>query len=852
MNPPPLPPLPNPTERRRSLAVVGAVVAVVAVSTVAYGGVSAWLQPLLALAATLLGVAAAWRWRGGGMRVEAAALALLTLFVAFQLLPLPIAGVGILSPVRAESLRDLSEEAPAWATVSYYTPATREGLAHLLLGAAVFASVAIGVRSGESVRWLLAGLFTVGVAESVLAIGQIAVKAPGIYGDPGLGVGPWVGSFLNHSNFCQLINVSIGAGVGLLLIRASDQRRRAGRSRRRVSLNGYLQEQGVLVCGLAVQVVAIALSFSRGGALGMALGLSALAVVGGLGQKKGAWGWWVISSAFLAAATLLMVGGEAFYERISSAEVGAAYDDRLELSAAVAGVGWRHGVVGTGLGTHRFVFPAFDTTQSSALAEQADNDHAQLFEETGAVGVLLVGLFLAALVSRGARTVRRSKSSTRYALYGVLYALAACGVQSLGDFGLRLPAVFCAMAAMCGLTPALAARSAERLSVGARPFSRPSWASLAVAIAVLVVGAMFTRLAWRDYQAGQWASVAYGLEQDLLRSDWDGDSADYVDLLAAAQTASEVCPADVELAYWLNAYRWQAFVGGADPSELVAEPAGREVAEQLVAELVKTRALCPTYGPTHTLEGKVRLALGDLAGFDRIETGYALTPNDPEACYAAACVACLRVPPDPERAKALLRRCVGLSEFHYREAAGLLIDFFSDYATPTEWAVGDDERLRALADLADQRGRDDLAEDFRKDSMDLTAAQVAEGGATAEQIVTVASRIRQEGDLERAIDLYRQALALQHGNVVWRLKLADMLAELGRFEEAYREARLSFRLKPGWEPARKRMEELILKVEQNETFPVPDWDDAGRRSADDPAEASPDPSPAEGQGGPSE
>ena len=63
---------------------------------------------------------------------------------------------------------------------------------------------------------------------------------------------------------------------------------------------------------------------------------------------------------------------------------------------------------------------------------------------------------------------------------------------------------------------------------------------------------------------------------------------------------------------------------------------------------------------------------------------------------------------------------------------------------------------------------------------------------------------------EAAIELYRRALALDYGQLQWRLALATLLAQTGQVADAIQEAKTCLRLHPGFEAARKLIEDLSI------------------------------------------
>ena len=61
----------------------------------------------------------------------------------------------------------------------------------------------------------------------------------------------------------------------------------------------------------------------------------------------------------------------------------------------------------------------------------------------------------------------------------------------------------------------------------------------------------------------------------------------------------------------------------------------------------------------------------------------------------------------------------------------------------------------------------------------------------------------EEGEDEEAVECYRRALALNYGQVSWRLQLAELLVKMDRVNEAMEEAKICLQLHPRYAPASK-------------------------------------------------
>lgn len=788
------------------LATSATVIAIVGFATATHGAVEPWSEAIVLAAgvvlATLFLIAAVTRRTPSRVRTLLGIALAMLLLAASQVTPVPTSVVETLSAPRVTALQEALLPKPDFLTVSYYPEATQHALQKLLLAVVVFAAVATAVRQTTTIRWLLAGLFAIGAAESLLGIAQFVSGATGMYWSEARPAGPWFGSFVNHSNVSQLLNLTAGAGIGLLFVRFAELKA----DRRRSS---YPPDVVVLLAGIAIHVVAIASSLSRGGLIGATI--AGLVVVAHAQSKKRldakAWGvFFVPAIAFLALA---FVDFDRVYERVRTLEAEDSYVDRIELSQAVLQAGAAHPLAGIGLGTHAYVFPAYDTTGSVAAAEHADNDYVQVIEEVGLAGVTLSVVALALLVNSVLSPLARSGDPISRASYGALFALVAILVQSLTDFGQRLPAVYCTSAAVAGVAISLdARRKLGRASSDASSRSAIGQRLVGAAIGVLLVAATIwaTRDAASRWRADSWWQIAYETEGA------ESTEIDLIDQLAAAEEAATVRPGNVEYRTWLNALRWRVLTDDESATvEVLATAEGREFALQIAEDLRLVRQLCPTYAPPVLIEGAIRSAINDDQGPKLLALATRLAPNNANLVVQAVSAGQGRI--DADIARPAIDRAVRLEASLYDAVLGICVD---DYGDP-EWAVelaGENaQRLQQLASYLEPiEGQAELATELREEVERLLEAAAVAEDASPHAKASLAARRARQGDVDEAIRLYREALGADFNNTRWRLSLAQLLIEEERFEEAYREARTVLRFRPQDKTARRLAEELSVKL----------------------------------------
>lgn len=810
------------------------LIAMLAFSPAAFGAVEAWSELIVIVLAASLSVVIALRT---AIDREFAPprtwlyipLALFILLVAWQMLRMPPSLAGILSPATIATKVEMLGSGAGYmdaATLSVYPRATAQQLRLVLVGIAVFVAVASVIRTSLQFQVLLLALFAIGCAEALLAVCQIATATGDFYWQIPSGRSLVTsGTFVNYSHFSQFVNLSIGAGVALLLIQFREHGRHEASSttwRYSVSQFGW-EKYGWLFCGVVLCAIAILASMSRNGAISMFV---AAAVVGAALYRRGAVNWkgWLLGAVPLAVVTvLLIVGFDFVYERLATLQEAEAFDFRWEMTAATLRA-WSHFPLwGTGLGTHQYVFPLFDRSVTQAMAAHADNDYAQLLEETGIAGSALVAVFLGGIASLIIWLAQRKRSKLAVAAFGLAYGLIAVAIHSASDFGQHVPANLCLSATVCGLLVALATyvrrERAGTHDEASRPMPQPgtyrrglAWAGLAAVAAVwswAVYGAYWT------YLGEQWWAAALEFESRIRQSPELATDEDYTELLTAAAGAVKCDPGNVEYGYWLNEYRWESLGRTVDKEtrEVILHPDVLPHVARIADELAAVRRICATYGPPYALEGQLRLfVLGDQRGADLIRKGVRLAGYDPPTCLVAGELAAREGKLD--EATPLLTRAVELQPGYFAEVVDVFLHDAKRPDLARQLAGGDYSRLNQLAQsLAASQDFQQLAEETRAEAVASLRQRVAAPDATSAELTALARIEVADKKLESAIELFRRATALDYGHVDLHLELARALNASEQYVEAQREVQICLVLRPQYAPAMQLREELVEKIE---------------------------------------
>jgi len=803
------------------------MVALLAFMPFAFGGVDAWAEQVIVVLAGAMTACLLLRAifsRDSGLRWSWAyvPIGLFLLLCAVQLAPMPAGAVRVVSPntaaTRAELLGDLTNDGAGQgaATLSFYPLVTRRALRLAFAAAAVFLVAANVYRREAQIKRLLGIVAAIGAAVALLALMQIATGTDKIYWTVPTGTGPATGgAFLNRNNYCQFMNLSIGAALGLLLIKLEEALR--GRS---VALPVVLERLGdrdlrpvwYLAGAIVLGIATVFLSLSRGGMVSLIVAASLIVLVLAIKRRLGASGWIATAIAVVAFVCVLYTGFDAVCDRLASMHL-RDYQGRWQLVEAAARASARFPLLGTGLGTHEFIQPMFDESTISARAGHVENEYAQVAEETGAAGLLLIVCLLVIVWRNFGRCLRGPISPVRIAAIGLGFGLLAVMVHSFADFGQHLPANLCLSAVFAGL---LVSMGRARLSPAAARAKVASGPTLPRAVAAVALAAALAVWAWAlaGANAARRAEACWyqarRMARKIERNDWAVSNEDCARLISLTGRAVQYEPENALYRYWLNAFRWRSLsrVADSEPGKALVGLQGLKHVESIVKDLRQARRLCPTFGPTYSLAGQLEwFVLGRARGAELIRKGFVLAP-----CDAAACLAAGLLDGDQGRlAQSLdkLKRAMSLDEGLFEKIVDFYVHRIGRADLAVEIAAGDVGRLLNVASVIEAGGSDEaIAAGARAQAIALLQQRCRQPDAKPTELAHLAKICLRRGQYPEAVGYFRRALAKDCRIASWRLNLARALGKIGRPAEAIDQAQLCLRLRPGMIEAQRLIGEL--------------------------------------------
>jgi hypothetical protein len=399
-------------------------------NTVAFAGVDAPVRLATAVIVLVLmidlrrlpAVPGSARWAMAGMSA----------LVFAQLVPLPEVVRKLLQPGFAEVFK------AGWAPLSLAPWSTVMGAASIVLatGIALVAARMAGTRSGLPALLTILAV-TCGLLGVLGLAGESGAPEKVLLVRSNTGGGDTYGPFVNSNHFAVAVELTVPAAL-VLGIAAVRNLARPGVARQRAAVTA-------LASGVAVVVAVGAMMRcgSRGGVLFLAAGVVLTSPLWMRPWKNRRWPWLVAFAGILAMAVALawtrMPELRDGFSQLLVVE-GVEGNTRWDVWAGTVRSFSRAPIVGSGLGTYRYVIGLDKPATGTAILEQAHNDWLEWLSTTGLTGAAVLILVL---VSLGVRLrpgrVRRLRFDLRYPLAGAAAALVATGLHETVGFGLQTP-----------------------------------------------------------------------------------------------------------------------------------------------------------------------------------------------------------------------------------------------------------------------------------------------------------------------------------------------------------------------------------------------------------------------------
>ncbi len=370
---------------------------------------------------------------------------------ALQIVPLPAAVTGLLSPQTAAVLPMWNADTAAgrfgdsWPYLSLTVTETRAGVAVGLAYVLLFLVAVQRIRdvrdAGRIVRWIAmsGGMMVVfGLIQYLFSNGKLfwAIEHPQV-----TTLDRPIGAFLNKNHFSQFVAVTIGPLVYWLFKRLESHSKHSGQSDWAGNRVPAITRITCIAALVALSLVAVLIARSRGGFL--AVGGASAVLLFGLYAKslisRRQLG--VLSGIGLTVCLLMGIVGHEKLTRIMHRLDTWSDNGRFPIWQANLKTISEFPIIGTGVGSHRYVYPRFlDQPFREGEYSHAESSYLQILTETGLIGfsVCVVCVLLCFYwCCRGVK-ISQSRDSTLVLCAATATLVASC-IQSLGDFVWYIP-----------------------------------------------------------------------------------------------------------------------------------------------------------------------------------------------------------------------------------------------------------------------------------------------------------------------------------------------------------------------------------------------------------------------------
>src|SRR5260370_40714633 len=369
-------------------------------------------------------------------------------YLAFELIPLPLSVLRILSPARAELLQSLQPVLPDahLAPISVRPPAALEQFFRIVVYIAVFLLIREMSWRFSRQKWaVVIPLLVVGTFEAGLGMIQCAAD----WGNANAR-----GTYVDRDHFAGLLEMILPFAVmyGVAILR---------RTKSRFASPGWPATISCILFAIAALfLVSIIYSLSRMGflvALASLFIMAALTAGPALPSPRIRW----VSLGVIAVAVALVFvflppdqliarfADIASTDKVSGNARLHFWRETLPLIAA-------YPAFGCGLGGYESAFRKYQTTETLLSIDFAHNDYLQFLAELGILGFAILTTFVVGVVLKAVKAVLRAQEEDgRCLAIACVASLSAILLHSIVDFNMQIPSNAMTFSWICGISAGL-------------------------------------------------------------------------------------------------------------------------------------------------------------------------------------------------------------------------------------------------------------------------------------------------------------------------------------------------------------------------------------------------------------
>ncbi|MCX8038853.1 MAG: O-antigen ligase family protein, partial [Candidatus Sumerlaeia bacterium] len=366
-------------------------------------------------------------------------------YLIFQVLPLPVSVVRVLSPARVTHeqrfAQALGKPMPATLTLAVDKHASRRALTLAAAAIMAFAAGAYLSHSRSRIHRVMRALLFLALFEAVYGLAENLSGHGYIYWIP---VGDDVarGSFFNRNHFAATLALFLPIAIGWFYFRASavKSRHEASHILPATSLDVLGSKQGLWLLLPAVLVVAIIQSQSRGGFSSMLLAAALMFGIGARTRSARTLSFLAIPLALAMFAYGLNSDYQLVLDRFGELTRNTASEGRTTIWKDSMGILRDYSLFGVGLGNFPRVYMQYASVGTLDYPYMAHNEWLEGVIALGWVGMTLLLLALIAFFVKTFSRIRHAGPDYPW-LLGCWCGLLGLAFHSFAEFNFHIPSI---------------------------------------------------------------------------------------------------------------------------------------------------------------------------------------------------------------------------------------------------------------------------------------------------------------------------------------------------------------------------------------------------------------------------
>lgn len=435
---------------------------------------------------------------------------LAVLLVLLQVLPLPTGMVQTLSPSLGELLPlhhgvDPGEAAETgsvigWSYISLAPHDSRSGLAMALAYVLLFGVVSQRIRNRADVEFALKAIALAGISMAAIGLTQRFLgngKFLWFMEHPSRDTLTSVkGTFANENHFVHFLALTLGPLLWWV-VKEQGTTHREHKSFSFGDVRSHAsripRNQIAPLAGLSLVSLAALLSFSRGGLVMMAL--AGVTTIGLFAVQKRVGRRAILglgAVVMFASACVWIHGNELLVRELESLQttsIDSLDQDhgRRKIWSAVLSAIPDFAIAGSGIGSHRYVYPTYFSDAASVQYTHAESGYLHVLLETGSLGFTLL-LFAIGLSGYWLfRSLIRGRERLAFLSVPLISCWLVSVVHAVFDFNWFIPANMCLTLFVAAMASRLSSLSLQKTSTVPAVSKRMNWAVATCGIAVVAM-----------------------------------------------------------------------------------------------------------------------------------------------------------------------------------------------------------------------------------------------------------------------------------------------------------------------------------------------------------------------------